>query len=199
MVGETPVENLTGVRLEVIADKRLPSGGPGRAGNGNFVLSEIELTAAPNSNLKHWDLVQSWNFEDPQVAAVGRESDIAAGLTGLAQLNDGQVYFCVARGSALAAAGTGATSVEFAGPHPAGLAGTHIHFLDPVGSEKTVWHLNYQDLIACGRLFSTGQLDVERVVQQADRDKRALAEHVILHTADTVSYTHLTLPTILLV
>ncbi len=101
---------------------------------------------------------------DPQVAAVGRESDIAAGLTGLAQLTDGQVYFCVARGSALAAAGTGATSVEFAGPHPAGLAGTHIHFLDPVGSEKTVWHLNYQDLIACGRLFSTGQLDVERVI-----------------------------------
>ena len=70
VVGETPMENLTGVRLEVIADKRLPSGGPGRAGNGNFVLSEIELTAAPNSNLKHWDLLQSWNFEDPKVAAV---------------------------------------------------------------------------------------------------------------------------------
>ncbi|MCC7419803.1 MAG: PSD1 domain-containing protein [Planctomycetaceae bacterium] len=43
---KTDVEGITGVRVEALADKSLPGGGPGRAGNGNFVLSEVDLTAA---------------------------------------------------------------------------------------------------------------------------------------------------------
>lgn len=63
---------------------------------------------------------------------------------------------------------TGPASVEtFSGPHPAGLVGTHIHFLHPVSSSCTVWHLNYQDVIAIGRLFTTGQLDSRRVIALA--------------------------------
>ena len=53
---------------------------------------------------------------------------------------------------------------EFSGPHPAGLVGTHIHFLDPVSVKKTVWHIGYQDTMAIGRLFSTGRLSTERVI-----------------------------------
>ncbi len=34
---------VTGVRLDVLTDKRLPKNGPGRAPNGNFVLNEVEL------------------------------------------------------------------------------------------------------------------------------------------------------------
>jgi Na+-transporting NADH:ubiquinone oxidoreductase subunit A len=45
---------------------------------------------------------------------------------------------------------------QFAGPHPAGLPGTHIHFLEPVSLNKQVWHLNYQDAIAIGKLFLEG-------------------------------------------
>jgi Na+-transporting NADH:ubiquinone oxidoreductase subunit A len=56
---------------------------------------------------------------------------------------------------------------EFSGPHPAGLPGTHIHFLAPVGSGRTVWHLGYQDVIAIGYLFTTGRLWTERVVALA--------------------------------
>ena len=52
----------------------------------------------------------------------------------------------------------------FAGPHPAGLVGTHIHFLEPVSLTKQVWHLNYQDVIAIGKLFTTGELCSERVI-----------------------------------
>ena len=37
-----------------------------------------------------------------------------------------------------------------------GLAGTHIHFPEPVSATKTVWSLNYQDVIAIGKLFTTG-------------------------------------------
>ncbi|MBD3672492.1 MAG: DUF1549 domain-containing protein [Planctomycetaceae bacterium] len=37
------LEKLTAIRLEVLKDERLPMHGPGRAGNGNLHLSEVEL------------------------------------------------------------------------------------------------------------------------------------------------------------
>lgn len=62
---------------------------------------------------------------------------------------------------------TGVRLEEFEGPHPAGTVGVHIHTLDPVGPGKHVWYINYPDVIAIGRLFQTGQLDVDRVVSLA--------------------------------
>jgi len=56
------------------------------------------------------------------------------------------------------------TTAEFAGPHPAGLSSTHIHFIDPVNAEKTAWTISYQDVVAIGHLFETGKLNTERVV-----------------------------------
>ena len=43
----------------------------------------------------------------------------------------------------------------------------HIHTLDPVDRHKVVWHLGYQDVIAVGHLFETGQLLIERVISLA--------------------------------
>ena len=99
---------------------------------------------------------------DPQVVLRGHEDDFAMGLTILGKLTDGPVYVCKAPGASISA--DGAQVVEFAGPHPAGLPGTHIHFLDPVGAAKTVWYIGYQDVVACGKLFATGLLWTERVV-----------------------------------
>ena len=102
---------------------------------------------------------------DPEVIIAANENDFAAGLAALEKLTDGTVFVCKARGSNMpTSSAANAKSVEFSGPHPAGLPGTHIHFLDPVGPNKTVWHLNYQDLIAFGKLFTTGKLWVERIV-----------------------------------
>jgi len=47
VVAKTPLTNITGIRLEVLADDRLPAKGPGRANNGNFVLTEFRIEAAP--------------------------------------------------------------------------------------------------------------------------------------------------------
>ncbi|MFP5457817.1 MAG: Na(+)-translocating NADH-quinone reductase subunit A [Bacteriovoracia bacterium] len=55
----------------------------------------------------------------------------------------------------------------FAGPHPAGNVGTHIHHLAPVSANRSAWHLNYQDCIAIGKLFATGKLSTERVISLA--------------------------------
>lgn len=60
---------------------------------------------------------------------------------------------------------TGQARVEtFSGPHPAGLVGTHMHFVAPVNVQRQAWHLNYQDVMAIGRLFVTGRLDTQRVI-----------------------------------
>ncbi|MGO9115927.1 MAG: DUF1549 domain-containing protein [Thermoguttaceae bacterium] len=40
-VAESDLPNVTGLRLEALADGRLPAKGPGRAPNGNFVLSQL--------------------------------------------------------------------------------------------------------------------------------------------------------------
>lgn len=56
---------------------------------------------------------------------------------------------------------------SFAGKHPAGLAGTHIHFLHPVSREVSVWTIGYQDVIAIGKLFTTGRLYTRRLISLA--------------------------------
>src|SRR5690606_26411708 len=53
---------------------------------------------------------------------------------------------------------------QFDGVHPAGNVGTHIHHLDPVSASKTVWSINYQDVIDIAKLFETGEVPVERIV-----------------------------------
>jgi Na+-transporting NADH:ubiquinone oxidoreductase subunit A len=56
---------------------------------------------------------------------------------------------------------------EFGGPHPAGLPGTHIHAIAPVSARRTAWYVGYQDVIAVGRLFTSGHISTERVVSLA--------------------------------
>jgi hypothetical protein len=41
----TELTGVTGIRLEALTDPKLPNSGPGRAPNGNFVLSEFQVTA----------------------------------------------------------------------------------------------------------------------------------------------------------
>jgi hypothetical protein len=46
----TELTPVTAVRLELLADAKLPAGGPGRAANGNLVLSEFRAAAAPKAD-----------------------------------------------------------------------------------------------------------------------------------------------------
>ncbi|QYJ80531.1 Na(+)-translocating NADH-quinone reductase subunit A [Shewanella acanthi] len=99
---------------------------------------------------------------DPVVVIREHKEDFANGLKVLARLTEGKVYLCKAPGADIPAAN--AQVEEFAGVHPAGLVGTHIHFVLPASAKRTVWHVGYQDVIAIGQLFTTGELNVERVV-----------------------------------
>ncbi len=98
---------------------------------------------------------------DPQVVIAAQKEAFSNGLKVISRLTD-KVFLCKAPGADIPSAN--AQVEEFAGPHPAGLAGTHIHFLLPASSKRSVWHVGYQDVIAIGQLFTTGELNVERVV-----------------------------------
>ena len=58
--GELPPGNYSALRLEVLTDKRLPKNGPGRAQNGNFVLSEFEVYAAAGTTEAGLQEIKSW-------------------------------------------------------------------------------------------------------------------------------------------
>ena len=105
---------------------------------------------------------------DPVVFLDEQRGAFTNGLKVIARLTEGKTYLCKTSGAKIPGSDLRDVVVEeFSGKHPAGLAGTHIHFLDPVNINKTVWYINYQDVIAIGKLFTTGRIFVERVVSLA--------------------------------
>lgn len=105
---------------------------------------------------------------DPEAVAREYSQDFVRGVNVLARLTDGKVYLCRRDGSFAGleneAFADNVVVEEFAGPHPSGLSGTHIHFLDPVSLNKWVWTIAFQDVIATGKLFATGTLWTERFI-----------------------------------
>lgn len=101
----------------------------------------------------------------------GRSEAFQMGLNVLSRLTEGKVYVCQSPGEAFPRI-EAVVSVAFDGPHPAGLPGTHIHFLEPVHRQKTVWHVGLQDVIAFGRLFLEGVVDFSRIVAFAGPEVR---------------------------
>ncbi len=126
---------------------------------------------------------------DPVVVIKANEANFATGLAMVAKLTTGKTYLCKATGSDVVSVDSVQTE-EFSGPHPAGLASTHIHFLDSIHIEKTVWAIDYQAVIAIGALFSTGKLNVERVVSLAGptvKKPRLVETRVGANTNDLVA------------
>ncbi len=102
---------------------------------------------------------------DPAVVIADSGSAFSKGLEAVAALSDGKVHLCHETGASIPGAEiAGIETATFSGPHPAGLAGTHIHFLEAPGPAKTIWTIGYQDVIAIGRLLETGHCDPSRVI-----------------------------------
>lgn len=100
---------------------------------------------------------------DPAVILQDCAADFENGLKVLSRLAG--IWLCKAPDAVIPGESVAGVRTEsFAGPHPAGLVGTHIHMLDPVSDRRQVWYMNYQDVVAVGRLFTTGHLSAERVI-----------------------------------
>ncbi len=124
---------------------------------------------------------------DPAVIIADRATDFASGLEIISKLIEGKVYVCKAPGAAIPTGNAPVTIAEFGGLHPAGLPSTHIHFIDAVSIHKFVWHLDYQAVIAIGALFTTGKLNVERVVALSGptvKNPRLVRTHVGANLTD---------------
>jgi len=105
---------------------------------------------------------------EPTIIVKRSQEEFDAGIFVLTRLTEGTVYICLEGNSDISVPNHDRVVEQgFSGPHPAGLPGTHIHFLDPVGSRKSVWYLNYQDVIAFGHLFLTGKILSDRVIALA--------------------------------
>jgi Na+-transporting NADH:ubiquinone oxidoreductase subunit A len=103
---------------------------------------------------------------DPEAFLATRSDAFVAGIKGLVSLAGGcPVHLCRKPGSSIPGGDVPGVEVhEFAGPHPAGTAGLHMHLVAPVTAEKVAWYIGYQDVWALGQLLLTGKLCVERVV-----------------------------------
>ena len=100
---------------------------------------------------------------DPAPIIAEKAEAFEAGLNAIKTLTEGPTYLCFEAGKSIPTP-PGVTPASFSGPHPAGLPGTHIHFLHPPTAEQAVWTIWYQDVISIGQLMLTGHLDPERVV-----------------------------------
>lgn len=158
------------------------------------------LRTRPYSKVPALDMVPSALFvtaidtnplaADPEVVLDQYQGDFIAGLEVLSTLTDGHVQVCRKAGSTIPGEGkTPAVFHAFDGPHPAGLPGTHIHFLRPVNREHAVWYIGYQDVVAVGHLFLTGEIWTDRVVSLAGP---AVAEPRLVRTQLGASLTELT-------
>ncbi len=105
---------------------------------------------------------------DPTVVINEQSAAFVLGQALLSKLTTGRLYLCCKAGDQVPAAeASNIEQVSFDGPHPAGLSGTHVHFLEGASAEKVVWTIGYQDVIAVGRLFLDGRIYSERVIALA--------------------------------
>jgi len=102
---------------------------------------------------------------DPTLVVREDSEAFVSGLRVLPLLTAGAVYLCTGPGWDVETPDIERLqTVEFSGPHPAGLPGTHIHLLDPVGADKVAWHIDCQDVIAIGKLFTSGSIHTTRII-----------------------------------
>ncbi len=159
--GSHSADSLEGLDPQAVRDKLIQSG------------LWTALRTRPYSKVPAVDAVPSSIFvtaidthplaADPAVVLQTCAADFENGLKVLARL--ARIWLCVANGASIPGSNiNGVRTESFAGPHPAGLPGTHIHMLDPVSETRQAWHINYQDVVAVGRLFTSGRLSNERIV-----------------------------------
>ena len=101
---------------------------------------------------------------DPIAAIAAAGDAFAQGIHLLRHLTDAPVYICQPPGDPLVHPGGHVRVETISGPHPAGLAGTHIDRFFPVRHGRTAWQIGYPDVIAVGRLMTTGEVDLTRTV-----------------------------------
>jgi Na+-transporting NADH:ubiquinone oxidoreductase subunit A len=134
------------------------------------------LRTRPFGNIPHPDAQPSAIFvtaldtepmaPDPRPIIDACADEFQAAVVFLSAISAAPLYVCHAPGHALAFTQSAEIHcVPFSGGYSAGLPGTHIHALCPIGfAGDEVWHLGYQDVIALGHLLLHGSPWLQRVI-----------------------------------
>jgi Na+-transporting NADH:ubiquinone oxidoreductase subunit A len=104
---------------------------------------------------------------DPVAVLAPQMALFQRGAEALLRLTDGPIFICQQPGPPLAEAQGRLRLAHFAGPHPSGQAGSHIHRLMPVSRQRSVWQIGYQEVVAIGHLLETGRIMGTRVLSLA--------------------------------
>ncbi len=98
----------------------------------------------------------------------GKEKELQTAISALGKMTPGKVHVSVGKSAKSPLAGlSGIELHKVAGPHPAGLVGTHINKIDPINKGELVWTVSAQDLVIMGELLLTGKFNAERIVALA--------------------------------
>src|SRR5690606_8545655 len=106
---------------------------------------------------------------DPAFCVEGRGEDLQAGIDVLRALAGSPIYLTVRPGEQPREFQSlhGVEIHAFAGPHPAGLVGTHIARIRPLKARETAWFLKAQDAVRIGEWARTGRYPAMQVVALA--------------------------------
>ncbi len=93
------------------------------------------------------------------------QANIQKGVEVLGRLTEGKVHFGVRQGvDSPMEKISGVEFNSFSGKHPVGNVGIQIHHINPINKGEVVWTVNIQDLAIIGRLFSSGKVDMTKIV-----------------------------------
>ncbi|WP_026836276.1 Na(+)-translocating NADH-quinone reductase subunit A [Limisalsivibrio acetivorans] len=94
----------------------------------------------------------------------GRGDEFLLGVKALSKLAQ-RVYVCVSDENDVPVEDIpGVEYVCFTGKHPAGLVGTHMHFLRPAHRNRIIWHINWQDTADIGYTMLSGRMPDKRII-----------------------------------
>jgi Na+-transporting NADH:ubiquinone oxidoreductase subunit A len=134
------------------------------------------LRARPFNRIPSPDAVPRWLFvnamsaspeaPEPQAVIDADAENFVQGLRIVSMLASTTTFVCHPPGARLPKLedSPNLIPVTFDGPYPAGLTGTHMHHLARVGIGQEAWSIGYQEVLAIGHFFTTGQLSCDRIV-----------------------------------
>ncbi|PKP11557.1 MAG: NADH:ubiquinone reductase (Na(+)-transporting) subunit A [Bacteroidetes bacterium HGW-Bacteroidetes-4] len=96
-----------------------------------------------------------------------QETDFQKGIDVLSKLTNGKIHLTVNGAYPVSKVYSSVKGVELnsiAGPHPAGNVGVQMHHIDPINKGEVVWHVNPQDVLIIGRLFTKGVFDASKII-----------------------------------
>ncbi len=97
----------------------------------------------------------------------GQGINFQAGLDVLKKLTDGVIHLSIKEEEGTSKVFLNSKNIQINyiyGPHPAGNIGTQIHHIDPINKGEIVWHINPQDIVSIGKLFTEGIYDSTKII-----------------------------------